>query len=45
MKLKQKNFQSLDDEFAKDVDEEAETLEELKKMIKERLEEEQKTRS
>lgn len=39
MKLKQKNFQRLDDEFAKDVDEEVETIAELTEKTKKRLEE------
>ena len=38
MKSKQKNFLNLDDEFAKDVDEEVETLDALKEKIKTRLE-------
>lgn len=36
--IKEKELPELDDEFAKDVDEEAETLDELKRSIKERLE-------
>lgn len=36
--IKEKELPELDDEFAKDVDEEAETLDELKSSIKERLE-------
>ena len=43
--IKTKELPELDDEFAKDVDEEAETLEELKASIKERLTEEQEERS
>src|SRR5690606_21603002 len=35
--IKAKELPELDDEFAKDVDEEAETLDELKASIKERL--------
>ena len=38
MKLKEKNFLNLDDEFAKDVDDEVETLDALKEKIKTRLE-------
>lgn len=38
--IKQKEWPELDDEFAKDVDENVETLEELKTSIRERLEEE-----
>ncbi|KRG13340.1 trigger factor [Lederbergia galactosidilytica] len=40
--IKAKELPELDDEFAKDVDEEAETLEELKANIKNRLTEEKK---
>lgn len=40
--IKAKELPELDDEFAKDVDEEAETLEELKANIKKRLTEEKK---
>ncbi|CAM3933113.1 trigger factor [Lederbergia lenta] len=40
--IKTKELPELDDEFAKDVDEEAETLEELKNSIKERLSESKK---
>ena len=39
MKLKRKEFPELDDEFAKDVDEEVETLMSLKEKMKNRLEE------
>ena len=41
--VKAKELPELDDEFAKDVDEEAETLEELKNKIRTRLEETKKT--
>ncbi|WP_117170471.1 trigger factor [Paraliobacillus sediminis] len=41
--VKGKELPELDDEFAKDVDEEVETLAELKEKIKTRLEEEKKT--
>ena len=37
MKLKKKNYQNLDDEFAKDVDEEVETLRRIKRKKKENL--------
>ncbi|WP_044894606.1 trigger factor [Bacillus alveayuensis] len=40
--IKAKQLPALDDEFAKDVDEEVETLDELKAKIKQRLEEEKK---
>lgn len=40
--IKTKQLPELDDEFAKDVDEEAETLEELKASIKERMSESKK---
>jgi trigger factor len=40
--IKTKQLPALDDEFAKDVDEEVETLDELKAKIKQRLEEEKK---
>ena len=36
MKSNAKSFRALDDEFAKDVNEEVETLEELKKTTKEK---------
>ena len=42
MKLKEKNFLNLDDEFAKDVDDEVETLDALKEKIKTRLEHDKK---
>ncbi len=38
MKLKQKKFQNLDDELAKDIDEEVETLDELKAKFRKELE-------
>lgn len=41
--IKQKELPELDDEFAKDVDEEVETLDELKAKTKERLNEERQT--
>src|SRR5699024_2898886 len=41
--VKYKELPELDDEFAKDVDEEAETLEELKNKKREQLEEQRKT--
>ncbi|MBM7554593.1 trigger factor [Thalassobacillus pellis] len=41
--VKGKELPELDDEFAKDVDEEVETLDELKKKTRERLEEQKKT--
>ncbi|WP_082233680.1 trigger factor [Halobacillus massiliensis] len=41
--IKGKELPELDDEFAKDVDEEVESLEELKKKTRERLEEQKKT--
>ncbi|HLR67127.1 trigger factor [Virgibacillus alimentarius] len=40
--IKEKELPELDDEFAKDVDEEVETLDELKKKKKEQLEEQKK---
>ncbi|MEK3890555.1 trigger factor [Bacillus sp. FSL K6-3431] len=43
--IKTKELPELDDEFAKDVDEEAETLEDLKTSIKERLTKSKKTES
>lgn len=43
--IKTKELPELDDEFAKDVDEEAETLEELKANIKKKLTEEKKNES
>jgi len=43
--VKRKQLPELDDEFAKDVDEEVETLEELKTKLKERLEDEKKHRA
>ena len=42
MKSKAKNFLNLDDEFAKDVDDEVETLDALKEKIKSRLEHDKK---
>ena len=42
MKSKEKNFLNLDDEFAKDVDDEVETLDALKEKIKSRLEHDKK---
>ncbi|MFB1051805.1 trigger factor [Paraliobacillus sp. JSM ZJ581] len=41
--IKAKELPEMDDEFAKDVDEEVETLDELKKKTKERLEEQKQT--
>lgn len=41
--IKMKQLPELDDEFAKDVDEEVETLDELKQKTRERLEEQKKT--
>lgn len=41
--IKGKEFPELDDEFAKDVDEEVESLDELTKKTRERLEEQKKT--
>src|SRR5690606_9860400 len=41
--IKTKQLPELDDEFAKDVDEEVETLDELKQKTRERLEEQKKT--
>ncbi|WP_173915989.1 trigger factor [Halobacillus sp. Marseille-Q1614] len=41
--IKAKELPELDDEFAKDVDEEVESLDELKKKTRERLEEQKKT--
>ncbi|MDC3415693.1 trigger factor [Aquibacillus salsiterrae] len=41
--IKAKELPELDDEFAKDVDEEVETLDELKKKIRERLENQKQT--
>ncbi|SEA51890.1 trigger factor [Thalassobacillus cyri] len=41
--VKAKELPELDDEFAKDVDEEVESLDELKKKTRERLEEQKKT--
>ena len=40
--IKEKDLPELDDEFAKDVDEKVETLDELKETIKNRLEENKK---